>query len=104
MHRVAVTGMGVVCALGHDLEDFWTRVLAGESGLNDPGDIARFTIGIFEVRPGAKSIVPGQVDFFIDFRHPSKATLKELGDQVDVGPQSEHERPWSRGQAARFFP
>ena len=34
MHRVAVTGMGVVCALGHDLEDFWTRVLAGESGIS----------------------------------------------------------------------
>ena len=33
-HRVAVTGMGVVCALGHDLEDFFRRVLSGESGLS----------------------------------------------------------------------
>lgn len=51
---------------------------------NDPDDIARFTIGIFEVHPGAKSIVPGKVDFFIDFRHPSAAALKELGDQIST--------------------
>ncbi len=48
----------------------------------DEDDIARFTIGMFEVRPGAKSVVPGEVDFFIDFRHPSAAALKDLGDQV----------------------
>ncbi|MGI9410838.1 MAG: M20 family metallo-hydrolase [Hyphomicrobiaceae bacterium] len=50
----------------------------------DEEDIARFTIGMFEVRPGAKSVVPGEVDFFIDFRHPSAAALKEMGDQVSV--------------------
>lgn len=51
---------------------------------NDPDDIARFTIGIFDVHPGAKSIVPGKVTFFIDFRHPSAKILKELGDAVSV--------------------
>lgn len=51
---------------------------------NDPDDIARFTIGIFNAYPGAKSIVPGKVEFFIDFRHPSSSTLKELGDAIDV--------------------
>ena len=50
----------------------------------DEEDIARFTIGMFEVLPGAKSIVPGEVNFFIDFRHPSKEALKDLGDQVEV--------------------
>lgn len=51
---------------------------------NDPEDIARFTIGIFDVQPGAKSIVPGRVEFFIDFRHPSADTLKVLGDEIAV--------------------
>lgn len=51
---------------------------------NDPNDIARFTIGIFNVRPGAKSIVPGHVSFFIDFRHPSAEALKELGDAISL--------------------
>jgi N-carbamoyl-L-amino-acid hydrolase len=50
----------------------------------DEDDIARFTIGIFDVYPGAKSVVPGKVTFFIDFRHPSAQALKELGDQVAV--------------------
>lgn len=48
----------------------------------DAEDVVRFTIGKFDVQPGVKSVVPGHVEFFIDFRHPSAATLKELGDQV----------------------
>ena len=51
---------------------------------NDPDDIARFTIGIFDVQPGAKSIVPGRVEFFIDFRHPSADALRKLGDDISV--------------------
>lgn len=50
----------------------------------DPDDIARFTIGIFNVLPGAKSIVPGKVEFYIDFRHPSSKTLRELGDSISI--------------------
>jgi N-carbamoyl-L-amino-acid hydrolase len=50
----------------------------------DPDDISRFTIGIFEVGPGAKSIVPGKVEFFIDFRHPFADVLIEYGDQIAV--------------------
>jgi beta-ureidopropionase / N-carbamoyl-L-amino-acid hydrolase len=50
----------------------------------DAEDIARFTIGMFDVSPGAKSVVPGRVTFFIDFRHPSADALKTLGDQVAV--------------------
>ncbi len=50
----------------------------------DEDDVARFTIGKFEVHPGAKSVVPGEVEFFIDFRHPSATALRDLGDQVAV--------------------
>jgi N-carbamoyl-L-amino-acid hydrolase len=50
----------------------------------DKDDIARFTIGLFKVMPGAKSVVPGRVEFFIDFRHPSADALKELGDQIAI--------------------
>ena len=32
--RVVVTGMGVVSALGNDLESFWTRLIAGECGID----------------------------------------------------------------------
>ncbi|MBV9403799.1 MAG: beta-ketoacyl-[acyl-carrier-protein] synthase family protein, partial [Acidobacteriaceae bacterium] len=40
MNRVAVTGLGLVCALGNNVSECWTRLVAGESGirpLRDPG-------------------------------------------------------------------
>lgn len=49
---------------------------------HDDSDVVRFTIGKFEVEPGVKSVVPGRVSFFIDFRHPSAKTLELLGDRV----------------------
>jgi nodulation protein E len=41
MNRVAVTGLGVICALGQTSAEFWDRLSRGESGiasLPDPGD------------------------------------------------------------------
>ena len=31
--RVVITGMGIVCPLGHDVETVWQAVLAGKSGV-----------------------------------------------------------------------
>jgi 3-oxoacyl-[acyl-carrier-protein] synthase II len=31
--RVVITGMGIVCPLGHDIETMWQMVLAGKSGV-----------------------------------------------------------------------
>jgi len=42
--RVVITGMGVVSPVGNNLEDFWTNIAAGKSGvtnLNDP-DLAQY--------------------------------------------------------------
>jgi len=50
----------------------------------DPDDIMRFTIGRFEVSPGALAVVPGRVFFTIDIRHPDNATIAHLGDQVEA--------------------
>ncbi len=41
MNRVAVTGLGLVCALGNTVEESWRRLLAGECRirlLSDPGN------------------------------------------------------------------
>ena len=43
----------------------------------------RFTIGQFEVWPGASAVVPGRVTFTIDFRHPEGAVIRSLGDRVE---------------------
>ncbi len=49
---------------------------------HDAADTVRFTIGQFDVYPGALAVVPGRVSFSIDFRHPEQETLDRLGDQV----------------------
>ncbi len=45
--RVVVTGMGIISPLGSDLEDFWKRLLAGESGI---GPVTRFDIKEYDTR------------------------------------------------------
>uniref|UniRef100_A0A832ML66 3-oxoacyl-[acyl-carrier-protein] synthase 2 n=1 Tax=Eiseniibacteriota bacterium TaxID=2212470 RepID=A0A832ML66_UNCEI len=45
--KVFVTGAGVVTPLGNDVETFWTRLIAGESGA---GPITRFDASAYDVR------------------------------------------------------
>ena len=33
MKKVAITGMGAICSLGHNVEDIWKKIIAGESGI-----------------------------------------------------------------------
>jgi N-carbamoyl-L-amino-acid hydrolase len=49
---------------------------------NDAADIVKFTVGRFEVKPNAPSVVPSQVEFSIDLRHPDSSVLQFLGDQI----------------------
>ena len=44
---MVVTGMGIITPLGSDLEDFWKRLLAGESGI---GPVTRFDIKEYDTR------------------------------------------------------
>ena len=48
----------------------------------DEEDEMRYTIGRFEVLPGGVSVVPGQVNFYIDLRYHDKATLDRLAVEV----------------------
>ena len=49
---------------------------------NDAEDIVKFTVGRFQVKPNAPSVVPSQVEFSIDLRHPDSSVLQSLGDQI----------------------
>src|SRR5437588_1656833 len=35
MRRVAVTGLGVICSLGHRVGPFWEALVAGRPGISD---------------------------------------------------------------------
>jgi N-carbamoyl-L-amino-acid hydrolase len=48
----------------------------------DVEDIVKFTVGRFQVKPNAPSVVPAQVEFSIDLRHPDSSVLQALGDQI----------------------
>ena len=49
--RVVVTGMGVVTALGHTVDEFWRRLVAGESGVDR---ITRFDDSVLSVHIAAE--------------------------------------------------
>ena len=49
---------------------------------HDAQDIVKFTVGRFQVKPNAPSVVPAQVEFSIDLRHPDSSVLQSLGDQI----------------------
>ena len=53
--RVVVTGMGVICPLGLNVEEFWAGLVAGKSGV---GYITHFDASNYQVK------VAGEVNGF----------------------------------------
>ena len=49
--RVVVTGLGVVSALGHDIETFWNNIVGGRCGI---GPITRFDVAAYDCRIAAE--------------------------------------------------
>jgi len=50
-HRVVITGIGWVTPLGHDIENTWAAMLAGQSGI---GPITHFDAATFPTRFAAQ--------------------------------------------------
>ena len=51
MKRVVITGLGCITPLGNTVNEFWTRILAGESGA---GEITKFDASKFKTRFGCE--------------------------------------------------
>jgi 3-oxoacyl-[acyl-carrier-protein] synthase II len=66
--RVLVTGLGIVTSLGQEVETFWRRLLAGESGISR---IERFDTSAFTVKIGGeiKDFDPAKYIDRRDLRH-----------------------------------
>jgi N-carbamoyl-L-amino-acid hydrolase len=51
--------------------------------MHDAEDVVKFTVGRLDVSPNAPSVVPAEVVFSIDLRHPEASVLERLGDTVN---------------------
>jgi N-carbamoyl-L-amino-acid hydrolase len=40
------------------------------------------TVGMMQVSPNSRNVIPGKVFFTVDFRHPDADTLKRMGDEL----------------------
>ena len=49
--RIVVTGMGVICPIGHNIEDFWANLVAGKSGVKP---ITHFDTSNYTVKVAAE--------------------------------------------------
>jgi 3-oxoacyl-[acyl-carrier-protein] synthase II len=97
-HRVVVTGMGVMTSLGHDLETFWTNLIAGKSGISmiENFDVSEYTtrfaseIKDFKPEDHFDKKVARRMDRFVQFA--VVASLSALQDaklnvQEDTDPE-----------------
>ena len=60
-----------------------SKVVAGLDELarnNAPYAVA--TVGMLDVFPSSRNIIPGQVSFSVDLRHPEAATLEMMGETL----------------------
>ncbi|MCZ6862935.1 MAG: M20 family metallo-hydrolase [Alphaproteobacteria bacterium] len=57
-------------------------VAAIDDALAAKGEDVKFTVGRFEVEPNAPSVIPSEVRFSIDLRHPDANSLTKLGDWI----------------------
>jgi 3-oxoacyl-[acyl-carrier-protein] synthase II len=67
MKRVVVTGMGVVCPIGLNIDEFWTSLVAGKSGINR---ISCFDASNYAVK------VAGEVRNFDPTQHMDPKTVQ----------------------------
>ena len=74
-HRVVVTGVGLVCALGIGTEESWKNLLAGQSGV---GTITQFDTTGFDCT------IAGEIKSFDPFRWIEKKELKKMGRFIQV--------------------
>jgi 3-oxoacyl-[acyl-carrier-protein] synthase II len=95
--RVVVTGLGVVSPLGNDIDTFWRRLVAGESGV---GPITRFDTSDYKVHIAAE-VKDFDAEDFIDkrkvrrldlFSRYAVAAAKLAAADADFDPRPEADR------------
>ena len=97
MRRVVVTGLGVISPIGNDVDTFWRRLVAGESGV---GEITRFDTTDYKVHIAAE-VQDFVAEDYIDkrkvrrldlFSRYAVAAAKNAAADADFDPRPEAER------------
>ena len=61
------------------------------------------TVGLLEVTPNSRNVIPGQVFFTVDFRHPEDAVLAQMETKLqaaveavaaEIGLEVDHKKVW----------
>src|SRR3954468_8099918 len=68
--RVVVTGMGLICGVGHTAPEVWTNLLAGKSGV---GPITHFDT------TGFPATIAAEVKNFDPLKFIEKKEIKKMG-------------------------
>lgn len=100
MKRVVVTGIGAVTSLGCKVDELWTRVLAGESGV---GALERLNVANYPVRIGGE-IRNWSVDGYIEAKDVKRfdrfvqfAHVGGVNAVADSGIDFSKDDPWRCG-------
>lgn len=95
--RVVVTGLGVISPLGNDVDTFWRRLIAGESGV---GEITRFDTTGYKVHIAAE-VKDFDAEAYIDkrkvrrldlFSRYAVAAAKDAAADAGFDPRPESDR------------
>jgi 3-oxoacyl-[acyl-carrier-protein] synthase II len=81
--RVVITGMGIVCPLGHDVETLWQAILAGKSG------VAKTTIFDASTFPTTFDAEVKDYDFAKHVKNPQLHQHGNRGSRFVVGAASQ---------------
>lgn len=98
-HRVVITGMGAITALGQDLDTFWNNLVQGKSGVSaiDSFDVSEYPT---RIAASVKDFNPEdymdrkearKMDRFVQFAAAAaKSALQDSG--LNIGEQADPER------------
>ena len=93
--RVAITGLGVVSPLGHDVNTTWTNLLAGKSGVSE---ITHFDASAFPTRIAAEvkaypkhpSLITKHNRFAMSFTHFALEAARQALADANLMPNAEN--------------
>lgn len=97
--RVAITGLGVVSPLGHDVQSTWQNLLAGQSGI---AEIRQFDASGFPTRIAAevKDFAPKRLfqgkhhRFSMSFTQYALEAAHQAFDDAGIMPEKQNARRW----------